>query len=262
LVQILSAPGAVLVDAVSFAWSAVFLWRIKGPEPERYAKGDRRPLLVESMEGLRAVIGNPVLRMLTVATVIVAMGQRIVGVLFLIYLVDDVGFEPGVLGIIFAVGGVTSLAGAWLAGQQWVERRLGLAMIVAVLAGALGMLGMPLAESVGVAGISFLVANQLISDPATTFFEIHELSIRQQATGDEVLGRVNAAVQFLALAGALAGTGLAALLGEVWDARTGLFAAFGILMVAPLVLVFSGSVRGAGAPPVRVTEVTLADSPG
>jgi hypothetical protein len=201
---------------------------------------------------VRTVAANPVLVSLTLAAALTGMADRVVGVLFLLYLVDDVGFSPGVLGVIFAVGGATSLFGAWVAGQGWLRPRLGMAMVAALFLGALGLLGMPLAESTGAVGIGLLVANQLVSDPARTFYEIHELSIRQQVTSDEVLGRVNATVQFSVFTAALAGTGVAALAGELWGARTGLFIACGIMASGGLSLLASSAVRGFAATPQRV----------
>ena len=118
--------------------------------------------------------------------------------------------EPGILGMIFAVGGLTSLAGAWVASRAWVLRQLGPAMPASLFIRAAGMLCMPLAASVSPLGVLFLVANQLITDPAWMFYEIHETSLRQRLTSDEFLGRVNATMRFAGFGAALAGTGLAA----------------------------------------------------
>jgi MFS family permease len=252
LVQVFRGPGAVAVDAATFVWSAVFLWRIRAPEAAAAPVAERQPMLRGALEGVRTVAANPVLVSLTLAAALTGMADRVVGVLFLLYLVDDVGFSPGVLGVIFAVGGATSLFGAWVAGQGWLRPRLGMAMVAALFLGALGLLGMPLAESTGAVGIGLLVANQLVSDPARTFYEIHELSIRQQVTSDEVLGRVNATVQFSVFTAALAGTGVAALAGELWGARTGLFIACGIMASGGLSLLASSAVRGFAATPQRV----------
>src|SRR3989304_4939214 len=62
-------------------------------------------MLRGALEGVRTVAANPVLVSLTLAAALTGMADRVVGVLFLLYLVDDVGFSPGALGVIFAVGG-------------------------------------------------------------------------------------------------------------------------------------------------------------
>ena len=67
LVQVLTAPVAVLVDAVSFLGSALFLWRIDAAEqvPDRAA---RRSLVKEIGEGLRFVATHRILRMIAACT--------------------------------------------------------------------------------------------------------------------------------------------------------------------------------------------------
>lgn len=62
LVQTLTAPIAITFDAVSFVISALFLWRIRAPEPLLAPAAERQSVWAEIAEGLRLVYGNPVLR--------------------------------------------------------------------------------------------------------------------------------------------------------------------------------------------------------
>jgi hypothetical protein len=237
LVQLLTAPGAVLVDAASFAWSALFIRRIQSPEPAPRPAAEREHVFREALAGASAVFGHPALTSLLAAAFFLEMASRMFGVLYAVYLVDEVGFEPGFLGMVFAVGGVTSLAGAWAASRPVMTRRLGIAMPVALAIRAAGMLFMPLTIAVSPLGYVLLVANQLVTDPAWMFYEIHETSLRQRLTSDELLGRVNATMRFAGFGAALAGTGLAALIGELAGVRDGLFAAVAATFVAAIVLV-------------------------
>ncbi len=243
LVQLLTAPGAIVIDAASFVWSAVFLRRIGAEEPSPKPAVEREHVLREAIAGGRAVAANGLLLSLLSAAIILELGSRMISVLFAVYLVDDVGFEPGVLGMVFAVGGATSLVGAWVASRPAVVRRLGWALPMAVFIRASGMLCMPLAASVSPLGFAFLVANQLITDPAWMFYEIHETSLRQQVTSDAFLGRVNATMRFGGFGAALLGTGLAALIGEVAGAREGLFTAVAITSIAGFVLLLAPAFR-------------------
>jgi predicted MFS family arabinose efflux permease len=236
LVQLLTAPGAILVNAVSFAWSALFIRRIQAPEPVPRPAAEREHVFREALAGASAVLRHPALTSLLAAAFFLEMAGRMFGVLYAVYLVDDVGFEPGFLGMVFAVGGITSLAGAWVASRPGVARRLGVGLPLAVAIRAAGMLFMPLTVAVSPLGYVLLVANQLVTDPAWMFYEIHETSLRQRLTSDELLGRVNATMRFAGFGAALAGTGLAALIGELAGAREGLFAAVAATAVAALVL--------------------------
>src|SRR4051795_11266543 len=65
LVQLIGAPFAILVDAISFAVSAVSLLLIRTPEPARPPRTDVTPIGREIVEGLRTLLGNAVLLPLT-----------------------------------------------------------------------------------------------------------------------------------------------------------------------------------------------------
>src|SRR3989442_7955892 len=67
LVQALTAPVAILIDAVSFLFSALFVGVIKKAEPDPAPKGEREGVLREAVEGLATIAGNPLLRATTVA---------------------------------------------------------------------------------------------------------------------------------------------------------------------------------------------------
>jgi len=237
LVQALTAPGAVLVNALSFVWSAAWIGRIQAPEvaPD---PAERTSAWREFREGIGFVWREPVLRSLGAATFILNTGTRIVGVLFLLYLADEVGFDPGLLGVIFAVGGLTSIPGAILANRTWFGG-LGPSLIGSVLIRAAGMAFMPLAGSVSALSTGYLVANQVVTDPAWMYYEVNEVTLRQSVTPDRLQGRMNATMRGLEFAGMIAGTVLAGALGEYWGLREALFTAVGITASAALVLAFS-----------------------
>jgi hypothetical protein len=121
LVQWLSAPYAIVVDAVSFLWSAVVLWRIQTAEPPPAPAAERQPAFREIGEGLRFVSGHPVLRPLAASSALFTCAGRMYGTVFLLYVARELGFQPGVLGLIFALGGATSFVGA-LAAERIIGR--------------------------------------------------------------------------------------------------------------------------------------------
>ncbi|MGD9932573.1 MAG: MFS transporter [Dehalococcoidia bacterium] len=245
LVQLLTAPGAVVLDALSFIWSAVFLARINTTETRAAAEPHAQPPNIrrELSEGFRAVAGNSILRALLVANMFTEAGVKMISVLFLLYLVDDAGFSAGLLGMIFAVGGITSLAGAWVAGRPDIYRRLGPAMVITAFARAAGTVFTPLATGPTALGVSSLAANQLITDPSWTFYEIHEVSLRQSISAEALRGRVAATMRFTGFAAAIVGTGIAALAGETIGARGGLFLAAGLMAISGVVILFSPVVK-------------------
>ncbi len=233
LVQLLRGPGAVLIDSLSFVVSAFAVWRIRTPEPRPSASGEREHLFREAIEGVRVVVRTPVIRSLAVASVISMMGARILSVVYLLYLSRELGFSPGVLGMIFGIGGLTSLAGAAVAGRS---PRLGTGLVLAAFMRATGVLFMPLAGSASLLGASSLVANQLVTDPAWTYYDINAMSLRQAITPNRLLGRVNATVRFGEFGAQIVGVALGGVLGQWLGLRETLFFAVGIQYVSAATL--------------------------
>ena len=115
LVQLIGAPFAILVDAVSFVVSAVSLVLIRGPEPPRPPRTVTTPIREEIVEGLRLVRRHPILVPLTLRSVVAHMAGAFYGVLYTIYLIDELHLSPFLLGIVISAGGVGSLVGSFFA---------------------------------------------------------------------------------------------------------------------------------------------------
>ncbi len=255
LVQALRAPGAVAVDAASFLGSAFFVWRIRAPEPPPTPPGERTGFVTEAIEGFRVVFADRLLRPIALATAAQALASQVIGVLFLLYLSDEVGFEPGVLGMIFAIGGVTSVAGAWVANRGiLLFGGVGPTLVVSALLRAGGALFMPLCADTGWLGVGFLVANQLVTDPFWTMFNIHDVSLRQAITPERAQGRMFANFRLVEFGAALVGTAVAAGLGATAGPRAGLFAASGLMFASAGLLVLSPVVRIGRRPPGALAE--------
>ncbi len=244
LVQLLKAPGAVAINAVTFLVSAFAIWRIKTPEPPPPGIAERSSFLTEAREGFSYVMRDPLLRPLAISMAIQSMAERVLTVVYLLYLSGEVGFSPGVLGMIFAVGGVTSIIGAWFANRGTLFfGAVGPTIVISAFMRSSGALFMPLAADNGWLGISFLIANQIFVDPFWTLFEIHEVSMRQSVAPERMQGRLFANFHVLEFGFALVGTAVAGVLGAVIGLRETLFVAVGLMFVSTAVLAFSPILR-------------------
>lgn len=196
LVQLLTGPFAILIDAFTFLVSAVLIGSIKVRELPPPSKADREPVMGEIAAGLRLVIGNPILRATTLASMATASMWGVFGATWYLFAIQELGLDVATIGVIAAVGGVSSLFGALLATR--LTRRLGIGPVVVVtgLVAGLGSLSIPLAPAgAPLVAIAFLIGQQLITDPAMTVFDIADTSIRQSIVQDRQLGRVNATVR-------------------------------------------------------------------
>lgn len=258
LIQLLTAPVAILVDIVSFLASAFSLGRIRTAE-ERHAAGndgDEGGTIPEIKAGLRFVVREPTLRTLALAAAAFELSRAMVGAVIIVFVARDLDLAPALIGLVFGVGGVSALLGA-VAAERFIARRgIGPALIVAFAISGLAILFLPLAAGPTALVVACLVAQQLLGDGFATIHEIGRISLVQSLTPARFQGRVTGAVRSLEWGAALLGLLLGGLLAERIGLRpTLVLAALGCL-IAPLSLLRS-PLRSLVSPPVK----TGADAP-
>jgi predicted MFS family arabinose efflux permease len=233
LVQLLTAPVAVALDAASFLAAAVGLWAVRRPEPPPQRRPEQH-LISDVREGLAVVIGDPRLRliMLCGATHNFFM-NGVIAALLVLFMVE-LGLTPAQIGIVLAATGPGVLVGAVLASR--VPRRLGVGPTIAHMQTATGISALVLAAAGFVAPplvLLLLVASQFLLGCARPIFNVTQVSLRQTLTPDRLLGRMNASIRFLMWAaaplGAIVGGTVAAVIGLP---ETILLAALGTLAAA------------------------------
>ena len=218
LVQIISAPVAVAVDAASFVASVVSLLWIRAPEPapDRRA-GPAGALWPELREGLAVVLENPVLRSIAGCTATSNLFGNATQAMYVLYVTRELGLEPAAIGLIYAASGPGALLGALVAGP--VARRFGLGATIlgSITAAQLGNLLIPLASGPPVPVTAMLMVASFISGVSNPVYNVNQVSLRQAITPDRVQGRMNASMRFIVWGtipiGALLGGGLAQVFG-------------------------------------------------
>jgi predicted MFS family arabinose efflux permease len=245
LYQGFGAAVSLVVDAVSYVASALFVRGVpEAPAAPREASGHAwRDFRREAAAGVRLVTSHPSLRALAWIQVLASLGMALAGTSYMIYVVRDLAFETGALGMIFAAGGLGALAGA--AAAPWLGRRLGAGRAIGAglaLTAAAALLA-PLAPAATFLGAALLVANQVLGDGAWTVWEVHDRTLRQVEVPAELLARADAGLRTLSesatLVGALVGGWAASEVG----ARAALFAAAGLFALAALACFSSNLVR-------------------
>jgi MFS family permease len=191
LVQVLTAPIAILVDAVTFVISAVLMITIRRAEPPPPRPEHRERVLHEIRAGLRIALRDPTLRAFVLAQMSLAAMWGVFGAVWLLFATRELGLGPAAIGLIAGVGGFASFGGAILADRSTRRWGIGPVAIVAMLLAALGNLFIPLAPAGAPAiAILFLVGQQLVGDSAVTLYDVTETSVRQAFVHDRALGRV------------------------------------------------------------------------
>lgn len=252
LVQLVTGPVTILIDAVSFLFSAAFIAAIRAPEPPPTLASERTSVREEFSEGVRFLVRDPVLRPLAASAVTLELAWRLFGAVFLVFVTKDLGFKPGLLGMTFAVGGVSSLFGALLARRSADRFGLGPSMWGGLILMSVSMLFIPLAQGATAVAVALLVAQQLVGDGGATVFEINQVSLRQSVTPKRMLGRVNAAIRLTSLAAMLLGSLIGGVMGETVGLRPTLIAGACAVFAAALWIIASPARGIRGVPVVEV----------
>lgn len=217
LVGLLTAPYAILLDALSFVSSALLIGRIATSEaaPESSTEGPK--LRAEIGEGLRFVMGHRVMRALVGRSATDSFFSAGFFAVYLLYLARELRLGPTTIGLILAFGGVGAFTGALLAAPLLRKLTLGPAFISAnAMFGLTGLL-IPLAVLAPRIALPMVVASEFLQWLFYLPASINGLSLRQAVTPDRMQGRVNGAYRFLSGGlrplGSLAGGALGALIG-------------------------------------------------
>jgi predicted MFS family arabinose efflux permease len=230
LVQMLSAPIAILLDALSFVGSAVFLVLIRTPEaPPRQRRPGSPGFWTELVEGLSTVWREPSLRTMVLSLAAYNLFAQWGSAVYVLYAIRELELQPATLGLILTAGGLTFPIGALLAAR--VASRIGLGPAIVWGAGICdaAFLLIPLAAIVPVAAVPLLMAAQLLATLTGPITSINQSSLRQALTPNHLQGRVNGTWRVIALSagplGAIVGGFVGTTLG-LWPAV--LLGAFGV----------------------------------
>jgi predicted MFS family arabinose efflux permease len=188
IVQLLTAPVAVLIDALSFALSALLLVQIRfageqGPVP-------KQTILREALEGVTFLVGNRTLRALWLMVASYSLFAGGIFALSTFWALEELHLTPALLGVALGVGGVGSFLGS-LIGPA-VLRRLGVgpAIIGTYFLGALVAFMPPSAGFVPSLGLLFIILDYGLGDIFWVVHNIGTMSLRQSLPPASHLGRI------------------------------------------------------------------------
>ena len=118
LVQAITAPVTLVVDACSYLVSALFLRSVEVEEPAPEAPGKGHVVA-----GVRWVFGNAIVRPALGATATINFFNFAFFALFILYATKSLDVPPGTLGLVLGAGAVGSVIGSVITGR--VARRIG-----------------------------------------------------------------------------------------------------------------------------------------
>jgi MFS family permease len=194
LVSAITAPYAVLVDAISFAWSGLLIARIHARE-ERHVPAEQPSMRRELVAGLRYIVDDPRWRAIAVYVAVVNFFYSVAFSIFLVYAVRELDWSAALIGAVLALGNLGWLVGALVASR--VSARLGIGRTL-VLGGFLSgwpTLLIPLAPQA--LAVPFVLVAQILVAFAIVLYNVTAISLMQALTPERMLGRMNASRRWI-----------------------------------------------------------------
>ncbi len=258
LIQWLTAPFAILVDATSFFVSAMMLRGI----PARASDAPKmrgRSMRSEITEGLRLVWHNRTLRALVWSVALWQPLRHAFVATVVLFGARVLGFSAGRVGLLFMSAGLGSLAAAHV--TQPLNARFGVGPTMLGAMAGTGVAWLVVGAAMGPPWLASILfgGGILMLDLTAMVFFINYLSLRQAATPDALLGRVTATMICLTVATAPLGGVAGGWIADHLGLRTAmLLVGACALLIAPLVAWLSpiASMRELPAP----HEPTLTES--
>jgi MFS family permease len=214
LVGAITAPYAILLDAISFVGSAALVVRIGRhedvPEPT-----EKPSMLREIVEGLRYLLGHWYQRPIAITVAVSNFFNTMMFAVFLVYLVRELGLSAQVIGLVLAVSNVGWVLGAVAAGRLSNRLPVGWVLVGSTLLFGPALILIPAAPESE--PVPFIVAGLILATFGGIVFNVTGLSFTQAIVPDRMLGRLNATRRFIVWGviplGSLTGGALASLIG-------------------------------------------------
>jgi MFS family permease len=229
LVQVAGGPQTLLLIAALFGVSALVFVGTADPHTETESTGK---LLVDAWQGLQYTLRNPTLRALGVSMSVLNLGWGIVTIVLPVLLLQQLGYGEAMVGIAFAVSGVTGGIGALVAGRWRIQGRERPLLVWPLLLMALAVLAMLISPTLPVI-LGAMAFSGLLNGP----LDVAMFTLRQRRTDQAWMGRafaVSMSLNFLgypigaALGGTLITVSTAAALATsvAFTVLAGVFASF------------------------------------
>lgn len=195
LVRVVSAPVAILVNALTYAVSAVVLSTIRVEEPAPANRADSH-LWRELREGARWVYRHRTLAPYAVGLHTWFFFNSAVMTILVFFASTEIGLDPVAIGLVLASAGLTGVVAAGLTPRAADRFGAGTVMCLAAWLAPVAFLLAALAPTGG-AGLAVLVTGQLIYGISNGLRGPLEMSYRNAITPDRLRARMNSTIRSL-----------------------------------------------------------------
>jgi MFS family permease len=223
LIAAITAPYAIVVDAISFVISTMFVIPIRVQEhlPERASGAPKPKMWPEVKEGLEWIVRNPYLRRIAPCTATSNFFGSVGFAIFVLYALRVLRLAPWEIGVLFAAGSVGAIIGALVVNRLQKAIGVGPAIVANAALFALPGILVPLAPRTF--PLPFLFTSLFITQFGGVVYNITQVSLRQAITPERLQGRMNAAMRWIVWGTIPLGTLAGGVLATAFSYRTTLF---------------------------------------
>lgn len=235
LIQGLTAPFAILFDAIAFVASAMLLRGIPAATSDAPKARGRRSVRADVAEGLRVIWRNPSLKALVWSIGAWQIFRHAFVATGVLFAARELGFSAGHVGALFMVAGLGSLAATSV--TERLNARYGMGPVMLAGLGGTGIAYLTIACAAGPYWLASALfgGGLFLLDLAAMVFFINYLSLRQAAAPDALLGRVTATMIGLTVSAAPIGGLMGGWIAQHLGLRAAIFiAGAGALSLGPL----------------------------
>jgi MFS family permease len=226
LVAVAGAANVVLMQAATFAVSAVSLLAIRTSEPATAVPRGKAQI----REGLLYVARDPFLRATAITSGAGNFAFAIASAVGVLFMVRTVRLSPTGVGLVVALGSVTVMAGA--AFTPRLARWVGSARIIWLSLAVTGPVGLVSALAQPGRLAALLVVGIAAGELGQIVYAIANTSLRQRLCPPHLLGRVNATMRFLMMSLFPLGALLGGALGQFIGLRSTVWLSGGIIVLS------------------------------
>lgn len=223
LVQVLAAPLALVADAFSYLVSAGLLARIAPVEPPA-----AQPRKGHFTAGLRFILRSRILRSLVAAAATVNFFNFVFHTLVILYAVNQLGLNAGLLGLVIGAGAVGSVLGAVLTGRITRAIGIGPTAVLGFIGFPAPLILIPMASGPEPVLLAAFFTAEFVSGFGVMLLDIANASLQSAVIPDALRSRVSGAFRTVNYGvrplGALVGGTLGSTIGlrpTLWIATVG-----------------------------------------
>jgi MFS family permease len=200
LVAIVAAPLAIVLDAISYVVSAVFLSAIRRneePTPVGTDTGRPRPAMrTEVAAGVRYLLGHAWLRPIALSIALGYLFGTIADSILILHLVSERHVEPAQIGVAFSLGSIGVIAGSLITAPLTRALGVGPTIILSAIGEAVAWLPIAIAPDPWL--VPALTTTIITLSFCGIAWNVNAVSLRQAITPAAMQGRVNATMRFIA----------------------------------------------------------------